>query len=88
VAPVKTVAKPASVVNTAPLEASDSVETVVPMETASTSNTDVFTPDTPKITKLVMKLSGGTLTERQADYVLLVFVVAIMLLSLYLFLGV
>ena len=44
--------------------------------------------DTPKMVKLAMKLSGGMIkTERQAEYVLLGFVVVAIGVSLFLMLG-
>jgi hypothetical protein len=44
--------------------------------------------ETPKIIKLVMKYSGGAIKEeRQAEYVLLGFMILAIAISLYLFLG-
>ena len=44
--------------------------------------------DTPKMVKLAMKLSGGMIkTERQAEYVLLAFVIVAIGVSLFLMLG-
>ena len=46
------------------------------------------TSDAPKIVQLVMKISGGAIKdERQAEYVLLGFVVVAIIVSLFLFLG-
>lgn len=44
--------------------------------------------DTPKMVKLVMKISGGAVkSERQAEYVLFGFVVVAVIISLFLFFG-
>jgi len=46
------------------------------------------TSDAPKIVQLVMKISGGAIKdERQAEYVLLGFVVVAIIISLFLVLG-
>ena len=47
-----------------------------------------FQTTTPKITEWVMKHSGGTIkNEKQANYVLIGFVVVAIVISLFLFLG-
>ena len=43
--------------------------------------------DTPKIVQLVIKWSGGTITQRQAEYFLLGLVVIMLALSFYFFFG-
>lgn len=46
-------------------------------------------PNTPKIVKLVIKYSGGAISdEKQANYVLFGFVVVAIVVSLFLFFGV
>jgi hypothetical protein len=46
------------------------------------------TPDIPKMVQLVMKWSGGAIKEqRQAEYILLGFVVLAIIISLFLFFG-
>ena len=47
--------------------------------------TPSFADETPKIVQLVIKWSGGTITERQAEYVLFGFVVLAIVISLFLF---
>lgn len=44
--------------------------------------------EAPKIVQLVIKWSGNSITQRQAEYVLLGFVVIAMATSLYLFFGI
>ncbi|MBI4155694.1 MAG: hypothetical protein HY507_00490 [Candidatus Zambryskibacteria bacterium] len=45
-----------------------------------------FADETPKMVKLVMKISGGAITEqRQAEYVLFGFVIVAIITSLFVF---
>ncbi|MBI4155690.1 MAG: hypothetical protein HY507_00470 [Candidatus Zambryskibacteria bacterium] len=45
-----------------------------------------FADETPKMVKLVMKISGGAITDqRQAEYVLLGFAVIAIIISIFLF---
>ncbi len=44
-----------------------------------------FADETPKIVQLVMKWSGGTISENQAGYVLFGFVAVAIIVSLFLF---
>jgi len=58
------------------------------IEQAKQSVATSQTSDVPKIVQLVMKCSGGAIKdERQAEYVLLGFVVVTIAISLFLFFG-